>query len=397
LAILDARDFDDGAEIASDICVVGGGAAGITLARELARTGREVLLIESGGCSLDETTQRLYDLASVGYPQRPGFISRVRFLGGSCNLWGGACLPLDPLDFTVREWVQHSGWPISYSEVATWYPRAAEILSLPAPDPSDPPASGRKFFSEAIFDPKIALFASSAERFGDSFAGFAHDVSRLRLLLNASVVRITLNEAADAVESLDIATLDGDTRGNRLRVTARTVVLACGGLENARLLLASDRQQPKGIGNRYGLVGRFFMDHPRTQLGKVHLTQGKRFPRTRVLANGLLEVRIGLSPEIQRRDSLLNHTLTFETLKQRTLRADYPAVMEAWYRAALQGDPQSTAGDTGHPKKLSHYLRPRRLLPDSAYPFYANARVAARQLPASWSTPASSHQITRVG
>jgi choline dehydrogenase-like flavoprotein len=80
------------------------------------------------------------------------------------------------------------------------------------------------------------------------------------VLLHANVTRIALNESARAVESLEIQSLDG----HRLRARARHHVLATGGIENPRLLLASNDVQSPGVANQNGLVGRFFMEHPHT-------------------------------------------------------------------------------------------------------------------------------------
>ena len=96
-------------------------------------------------------------------------------------------------------------------------------------------------------------------------------------MLNANVTRIYLNQAGSAVVSLDAATLAG--RG--LSINARNFVLACGGLENPRLLLLSRDQHPNGVGNRFDLVGRYFMDHPRTVFGKLRLAHGGRLPLLR--------------------------------------------------------------------------------------------------------------------
>ena len=118
MSIIDGREWPAGQAVETDICIVGAGAAGITLATELGRTGRDVVLLESGGLSLDALTQSLYDLESTGYAQRAGYMSRVRYFGGSCNLWAGRSMTLDPSDFEPRSWVPHSGWPLRYDDVA---------------------------------------------------------------------------------------------------------------------------------------------------------------------------------------------------------------------------------------------------------------------------------------
>ena len=82
--------------IETDVCVIGAGAAGLTVATELGRAGRDVVLLESGGFAPEEETQALNDLDVTGYPVRENFMSRARYYGGSCNLWAGRSMRLMP-------------------------------------------------------------------------------------------------------------------------------------------------------------------------------------------------------------------------------------------------------------------------------------------------------------
>ena len=112
MSVEDARGLPAGARIDADVCVVGGGAAGLSLAMELISQGRSVCLLEGGGERPDDATQSLYDLSSSGDPLRQNYMSRARQFGGSCNLWAGRSMLLDPLDFEPRDWVPGSGWPM---------------------------------------------------------------------------------------------------------------------------------------------------------------------------------------------------------------------------------------------------------------------------------------------
>ena len=128
LSIADARTLED-AGLQTDVCIIGAGAAGITLAIELTRAGREVCLLESGDFAPDHDTQSLHDLESVGYPPRTNYMSRARYFGGSCNLWAGRSMLLSEFDLSPRPWVPHSGWPIGPAELARHYPRAADAAA----------------------------------------------------------------------------------------------------------------------------------------------------------------------------------------------------------------------------------------------------------------------------
>ena len=117
-------------QLNSDVCIVGAGSAGITLARDLMHEGINVLLLEGGGTDFDSQTQALYRGRNIGMDYYDLDESRLRFFGGTTNIWGGRCIPLDPIDFEKRDWVPHSGWPISAEDLTLWYKKAQETLQL---------------------------------------------------------------------------------------------------------------------------------------------------------------------------------------------------------------------------------------------------------------------------
>lgn len=143
----DARELDDGQLLNCDLCIVGGGAAGITIARALADGKVKVCVLESGGLEFEEPVQNLYQGANVGLPYFDLDVCRLRFLGGSTNHWAGRCRPLDELDFEARPWLPHSGWPFTKAELDPYYREAQKICQLGAYDytrgPGSTPARGR--------------------------------------------------------------------------------------------------------------------------------------------------------------------------------------------------------------------------------------------------------------
>ena len=109
----------------ADVCVVGAGAAGIPLALSLTGKGLKVLLLEAGERSQDSRAQAHYQGEVADERMHsPLHRYRLRGLGGSTSLWGGRCMPYDPIDFEERAWVPHSGWPISYEGLLPYYARA---------------------------------------------------------------------------------------------------------------------------------------------------------------------------------------------------------------------------------------------------------------------------------
>ena len=128
--IKDFRTYDGDGDIACDICIAGAGAAGVALALSLAGQNHEVVLLEAGGFDYDEADQDLYDGKAVGRPYHEIRTTRLRYLGGSTNHWGGMCSHLEPFDFEKRAWVPYSGWPISFDDLEPWYVRAHPWLEL---------------------------------------------------------------------------------------------------------------------------------------------------------------------------------------------------------------------------------------------------------------------------
>ncbi|WP_184719174.1 GMC family oxidoreductase [Caulobacter sp.] len=267
MAIIDARTLPHASRIEADLVIIGGGMAGITLAKELAGGPLKVAILESGGLEIDMEVQALYAGSAVqkapGQPDRPfddyPIQSRVRALGGSGLVWGGKCAPLDPADFAERPWIAHSGWPITRQQMQPYYDRACDLLEIPRfplemAKPTDPtrqpldldPADG--FFPAPREFSKFSGGADKAafDRFRTDFA----QAPNITVYLNANVTRI--RREGDRITGLDVACLSGP----RHTAVAQRYVLAVGGIENVRLLLASD-----DLGNRHDLVGRFFQGH----------------------------------------------------------------------------------------------------------------------------------------
>lgn len=268
--IEDFRSFEDGREFETDLCIIGGGAAGITIARELIGTKARVLLLESGGRDFEQEVQDLYKGTNIGFPYFELDAARLRYFGGSTNHWGNYCGPLNDIDFERREWIPHSGWPITRADLEPYYRRAQPICALgryefderrwKAIGVAVPP------FDSAKLLPSVRQVGPTLN-FAEAYGPELEKADNIHVLLHANVVNIQANETARSVAHLDIRTLTGKTG----RVKARTFVLACGGIENPRLLLASNSVEPKGLGNQRDRVGRFFMDHPtaRRKIGVV--------------------------------------------------------------------------------------------------------------------------------
>jgi choline dehydrogenase-like flavoprotein len=265
---VDSRSLEDGAVVEAEVCIVGGGAAGITLALELSGQSFRVALIESGGLDFDPETDALLEAINVGrsYPHLQA--SRLRYFGGSTNHWGGHCVPIRAVHFERRPWIPDSGWPISRDDLDPYYVRAHAILGLGEFDYDAKRLSaalGKRMFP---FDPsKVETVISRYNplRFGPYYHDVLQRADNLTTYLWGNLVRLDRHPSNSYVTQLAVRTL----AGNAYTVRARYFVLALGGIENARMLLLSNAIEAAGLGNQHGLVGRYFMEHIRYWSGVI--------------------------------------------------------------------------------------------------------------------------------
>jgi choline dehydrogenase-like flavoprotein len=258
--IVDARTLTHGSTLDADVCIIGAGAAGIALAREFAGGSTRVCVLESGGFRPGRAAQEFLRAEAFGQPVWPLDESRVAAFGGTTTIWSGACRPLDDSDFHAREWVPDSGWPIDRSELDPFYSRAHEVCQLGPytyaldnwrrADCTPLPVSDEHLETH-VFQ------VSPPTRFGVVYRRELDAASNVQVLLHAPVVEIDTTQNGQCVSRVEFV-----TAGHKhLAVTARVVVLAAGGIENARMLLLSNKVRPAGLGNDHDQVGRYFQDH----------------------------------------------------------------------------------------------------------------------------------------
>jgi choline dehydrogenase-like flavoprotein len=261
---IDSAILEDGYMFRADIAVIGAGPAGIVLALELAKVGYQIALIESGGLHFSTAIQKLGDADHLD-PQFHASMSICtrRQLGGASIIWGGRCLPYDPVDFDRREYIDHSDWPISYEEIESYFSRACDYLLCGKPefDIKNIPELQQKTIVPSL--PDAEVLTSTLERwslptnFGKEYFNELKHSKNIKLLYNLTCTEIETNEQGNQVELLQAKTLGG----KNIQVKCQRYVLASGGLNTTRLLLASDRRHPGGIGNHSKMLGRFYMGH----------------------------------------------------------------------------------------------------------------------------------------
>jgi choline dehydrogenase-like flavoprotein len=312
----DARQLENGSVIEGDLCIVGAGAAGISMALEWVTSASRVILLEGGGFDYEPRMQELYRGESVGLPYFPLDAARLHYFGGTTGHWAGFCSTLEPIDFQVRDWVPHSGWPIARADLDPYYARAHTVLGL-GPYEYDVASWQRRDPGLVPFalDPKVAWTKmwqfSAPARLGTLYRDAIVKAPSVHLYTHANVCEITANDAVTAVDGLRVRTFEGKEH----RVRAKRYVLACSTIQNARLLLASRRQAPSGLGNAHDLVGRYFMEHLEMPSGNL-VTLGNRSANAKMYAFefGRTKARgeIALSPAVQRERRILNATVSLE-------------------------------------------------------------------------------------
>ncbi len=246
-----------------DICICGAGPAGITLARKLANKGRHVALMEGGGKKFEDSSQRLYEGSSMGTPY-PIAASRLRFLGGASNHWGGETRSLDARDFQSLPYHEFNEWPITKQELDIYAQEVNHILDL------DKSEVKNDIFNEKA--PNLPLinplyrYSKPITRFGEKYVEELTNSSNIYLHLNANLVDISLDSNHSKVIQF---VFRSDRNSPVFPIKAKHFILSCGGLENPRALLLANKQMPNGVGNTYDMVGRHFCEHIAATIGNA--------------------------------------------------------------------------------------------------------------------------------
>lgn len=255
-----------------DVCVCGSGPAGITVARELASSGKRVLLLEGGGLEYSERSQKIYEGKETGIDTFNLALSgsRLRYFGGTSNHWSGMCGVFAEEDFSSKRYFDLPGWPIKRQEILKHIDEAKKILDLTRPDFIDKPLNGK---SQASFV-KTAWDLSAPTRFGTKYLDEIKQSRWIDAVVHANLFGIVLSDDGGINRAVD-RLLVKNYRGEEFSVRAKQFVLAMGAIENARILLNSNKQLPHGVGNQSGFVGRCYMEHLNVPIGRFVLRTGQ--------------------------------------------------------------------------------------------------------------------------
>ena len=336
---IDARELENNSIIEGDICIVGAGAAGISMALDWMDTPYKVILLEGGGFEYDEKVQELYAGKTTGQKYYPLKSARLHYFGGTTGHWAGMCSPLDPIDFKTRDWVPNSGWPITKADLDPFYEKANKVLKL------GPYNYEYNYWNEQLpnlipfpFDNKVVwnkMWQFSQARYGDLYKKTIIKAKNIHLYTYANAVDIKTDENISNVKEVIVKNYAGKTH----TVKAKHFVMACGTIQNTRMLLASNSQAPQGLGNDNDLVGRYFQEH--LEVVSAELWLAKPFPRdlyTWKYGVTKASAELAITEEVQTKEKILNGTVSLERLRN----AEYQkSRMEIWQ----DPDPRKSKGN----------------------------------------------------
>lgn len=298
------------ASLQADVCIIGGGVAGQSLAIKLSKYNLKTLILESGEADFHKDVQALAAGPNIGEDYYPLETSRLRLFGGTAAIWGGRCAELDPIDFEQRDYLAHSGWPFQKAELDPYYDEAFASLGLKRP------GEGRLWsevgreqpaFDSKKLDTDLWVFDEDGERFTNLSR---EGLEAADIILGATVTDIAVGDNG-AVTQVTAKSLNG----NVITVAARSFVLAAGAIESARILMAAVPHRPKGLGNDKDNLGRYFMEHPHARGGEIIPTDLAHaltvLPRALRVEGKRYAAYMRPAPELQRQAGILNTSISF--------------------------------------------------------------------------------------
>jgi choline dehydrogenase-like flavoprotein len=280
--LIDGRTLPQDAVLETDICIIGSGPAGLTIALELQQTNLDIMILEAGDKDPDPEWLSLVDVDTIDQPYPHSFRrSRSRCFGGTSVRWsptvGLRARPLDAIDFEKRDCIPYSGWPFSKQELVPYYERAQTVCGM-GPYNYDP-----KSWHPEDTDPWFTIENEMLEsglfqrgplgQFTASWQTIV-DAANIQLVLHANVTNLATENSPNVVNRVQVNNLEK----KQFSVQARTFIVATGGFANPQLLLASNQTHSHGIGNQHDVVGRYFMEHP-------HIHTGCFYPFDRSMAS----------------------------------------------------------------------------------------------------------------
>lgn len=276
-----------------DVCVIGSGPAGVTLALQLAEQGKSVIVLEAGGDTYDEKSQAMYDGDIVGTKLFDMSINRLRYFGGTSNHWGGYCRMLDAWDFEPKVKGIDTAWPIGRKDLDPFLDPAREILEIGC------------FEENEALDPQLirAYWTYSPPvQFSTKYRDTFRRSDKMVLSLNSFVTNFMVSDGR--IEAIEVR----DPANQTYTLRANHYALCAGGIENSRLLLWGNERNEGRLIRHPEALGKYWMEHPHYTVGEALLTVPNPFEldrrrkaffapsRSAIIENGILNCGLRYEP-----------------------------------------------------------------------------------------------------
>ena len=287
-----------------DYLIVGSGAVGIMMGVELSRLGKKVLLVESGRFGEHLDVQQDNQVVQTGKQLENAVWGRKRAIGGTTIAWGGQSLPFRPVDFSHRDWVADSGWPIRFEDISRYYTAATAFMKI---DGLDYDADIFRMFGiqKPAFESAIDFHFSKWAPEPDFTKVYARSLQQAFPILYNAMLTSLIPDGNGRIIAVEVS----NHSGNRYRIDAGQLLLATGGIEANRILLNSRDLNGSVMGNHSGWLGCGFMDHPCISTGKLtprHPYAFQRLFNTNIKGGRKYSKRLSLSESFQTEHRLLN-------------------------------------------------------------------------------------------
>jgi choline dehydrogenase-like flavoprotein len=313
------QSIAEGDQLCGDVCIVGTGPAGLTLALELERAGLKIVMIEAGGPRVEAAIQDAYGGEVVNPAHPPSQMYRQRRLGGSSGIWGGRCTPLDELDFVKRDHVPFSGWPFPRSEMCPYYARAQDSVEVGQFDYHAATALNDQPLIEGFRD--LHVQTSNIERYSPPTRFWPRNREALGrspniiVVTGATCLRFGSGDNHAVVHAAECVGKDG----RRFTVGARSFVAAVGGLETVRLLEFSK------LGLESGWLGRNYMCHVEVNFAGLRIA-----PHDRAIVYGFEKSSDGIY--VKRRFTLSSQRQAQLGILNAAARIHHPSILDPDHR-----------------------------------------------------------------
>ena len=231
------------------VIIFGSGPAGISTALELEKKNINSLIIEAGNENYSEKSQDFYKGKIIGDQIMPLSESRLRQFGGTSGLWGGTCKPLEDYTFDL--------WPINNDDLKPYLKRACEILDI------------KNQFRKTLINKYISQieFQTSRVNFAEKYKNYIKNSNKIALVLNTQ-----LSYLVGENKNTNYAICQSGTEEKKIK--GKYFILACGGIENSRLLLWTKNKTP-GLLDEKLPIGKYWMNHPHVLGGRGVLSRKK--------------------------------------------------------------------------------------------------------------------------